>query len=121
MPGLDGDQLPKVPEFTGSASVQYMFELESLPFDGRVRLDYSYTDDSQTTFRPNDPFFRIMESYSIVNLRVGVISDKWQASLFVDNLFDERAQVNVVENIAEVYSVFTKRTRTVGISFLTQY
>ena len=121
LPGLDGDQLPKVPEFTGSASVQYMFELESLPFDGRVRLDYSYTDDSQTTFRPNDPFFRIMESYSIVNLRVGVISDKWQASLFVDNLFDERAQVNVVENIAEVYSVFTNRPRTVGISFQTQY
>ncbi len=119
--GLDGDPLPKVPEFTASASVQYVFELKKLPFDGRARLDYSYVGDSQTTFRPDDPFFRVMDSYAITNLKVGVLGDNWQATLFVDNVFDERAPVNVVENIAEVFSVFTNRPRTVGISFQKQY
>ena len=62
-----------------------------------------------------------MDSYAITNLKVGVLGDNWQATLFVDNVFDERAPVNVVENIAEVFSVFTNRPRTVGISFQKQY
>jgi len=121
LPGLEGDPLPKVPEFTGSASAQYTFPLAGLPFDGRARLDYSFVDEARTNFRADDPFFNIMDPYSLVNLKVGVFGEKWEASLFVDNLFDKRAQVNVVENIEEVLSIFTNRPRTIGIRFQTRY
>ena len=54
------------------------------------------------------------EAYSLVNVAFGVERDGWSAELFIDNLFDERAQLNV--NATDYTpSVTTNRPRTVGL------
>ena len=56
------------------------------------------------------------EAYTIVNVATGLTKDGWSAELYVNNLFDENAQLNV--NATDYTpSVTTNRPRTVGIRF----
>ncbi len=60
------------------------------------------------------------EAYTLVNLAFGVHKDLWNAELFVDNIFDERAQVAI--NAADYSpSVVTNRPLTVGLRFSFDY
>lgn len=60
------------------------------------------------------------EAYTLVNLAVGLSKDQWGAELFVDNVFDERAQVAI--NAADYSpSVATNRPRTIGLRFSFDY
>ncbi len=116
-PGKDGDSIPHVPEFTGSASLQYEAPIRNTGLNVMVRTDISYTGSSNTKFRPDDPFFHKKSSYTLANLRGGIEADNWSVILFVNNLFDERADVNVVEGFADTFQIFTNRPRTVGLTF----
>ena len=56
------------------------------------------------------------EAYTIVNAAVGFKKDGWSAELFVNNLFDEEAMLNV--NATDYTpSVTTNRPRTIGVRF----
>ena len=56
------------------------------------------------------------EAYTIVNVAAGVTRDGWKAELFINNLFDENAQLNV--NATDYTpSVTTNRPRTIGLRF----
>ena len=56
------------------------------------------------------------ESYTIVNVAAGFNRDGWHAELFVNNLFDEEAQLNI--NATDYTpSVTTNRPRTIGLRF----
>ena len=60
------------------------------------------------------------EAYSLVDLAVGLNKDQWGAELFVDNLFNERAQLAI--NAADYSpSVATNRPLTVGVRFSFDY
>jgi outer membrane receptor protein involved in Fe transport len=60
------------------------------------------------------------EAYSLVNLAVGLNKDQWGAELFINNVFDERAQINI--NAADwTPSVTTNRPLTVGLRFRFDY
>ena len=60
------------------------------------------------------------EAYSLVNLAVGLNKDQWGAELFINNVFDERAQINI--NAADwTPSVTTNRPLTVGLRFSFDY
>lgn len=60
------------------------------------------------------------EAYTLVNLAFGVRKDMWNAELFIDNIFDERAQVAI--NAADYSpSVVTNRPMTVGLRFSFDY
>lgn len=60
------------------------------------------------------------KAYTLVNLATGVRRDTWTAELFVENLFDERAMLNI--NAADyVPSVATNRPRTIGVRFSFDY
>jgi hypothetical protein len=60
------------------------------------------------------------ESYSIVNVAGGFTKDQWGVELFVNNLFDENAQLNI--NAADwTPSVTTNRPRTIGLRFSYDY
>jgi hypothetical protein len=55
-----------------------------------------------------------------VNLAVGLNKDQWGAELFINNAFDERAQINI--NAADwTPSVTTNRPLTVGLRFSFDY
>ena len=58
----------------------------------------------------------IQDSYSLVNIAIGLNKDEWGAELFINNLTDEHAQINVNTNDYTA-SVGTNRPREVGLRF----
>ena len=64
------------------------------------------------TFNPELP------AYSLVNLRVGVLKNKWDVALYVNNVFDERALLALDQERGTRARVgfLTNQPRTVGIS-----
>ncbi len=58
----------------------------------------------------------VQEAYTLVNFAVGLKTETWGAELFIDNVFDENAQLNV--NVIDYTpSVTTNRPRTIGLRF----
>jgi len=51
----------------------------------------------------------------------GVQADSWNATLFVRNAFDKRAEVDKLFQEDSPLSVFTTRPRTVGLSLNYRY
>jgi len=132
--GLDGDRIPNVPEFTANASLEYG---RDLPWFGGVRgfgyVNVDYTGANFSDFNPflidiptltpttvvNDQYAR-QGDYAIVDLRFGLEADEWNAAVYVENVFDERAITNVFVGAPfrpTPGQNFIERPRTVGISF----
>ncbi|MGD8830558.1 MAG: TonB-dependent receptor [Pseudomonadales bacterium] len=58
----------------------------------------------------------VQKAYTLVNVSAGFKRDGWNAELFIDNLFDEHAQLNI--NAADYTpSVAVNRPRTIGLRF----
>jgi iron complex outermembrane receptor protein len=114
----DGNRLPTSPEFQASLSAQFNFPFSST-MDGFVNFTGQYVGSSFTQLAdqeapfgqldsdPNSPpptFFHFgdptingltfpteLPSYEIGNLRFGLRAGSWEAALYVNNLWDERA------------------------------
>jgi len=115
--GQDGDRIPNVPKWTASGAAQYTFPISG---DGDMRgvgrVDYSYVGSSNTYFSPRSAFFQNLDAYSLVNLKAGVRTGRWEATVFVNNVFDKRAEVDKLYQLDAPLSVFTTRPRTIGIN-----
>ncbi len=117
----DGTETPLVPEWTFNTSAVYYFPLNlaGKSTEGYISGSYSFQDDRFNT--PN-PVERVsMDSYSLASFRVGVETEKWRASLFVDNAFDERAvilkdTIFLLENRDTV-----NRPRTLGFNIIANF
>lgn len=60
------------------------------------------------------------EAYTTVNLAIGLQKDAWGAELFINNVTDERAQINI--NAADwVPTVATNRPREIGLRLTYDY
>jgi outer membrane receptor protein involved in Fe transport len=112
MGGRKGDRVPGVPEAAYGGSLTWFFDAFAA-MNGSLRLDYQYVGSSPNGwtlfYEPSE-----IPSYSLVNLRLGLGKGRWQTTLFLDNLFDERAIITV-HDVPE-YWVTTARPFTVGIS-----
>ena len=83
-----------MPRTSSSAGVQYSFPVRNASLEGVLRGDYSYVGSSKTAFRPlTDPTYRVQPSYALTNLRFSLVGASWETSLFMNNVFDERAEV----------------------------
>ena len=58
----------------------------------------------------------VAEAYSIANLAFGFTNGEWNTELYIDNLFDERAQLYIDEQ-QFTPKVITNRPRVVGVRF----
>ncbi len=86
--GLKGDPLTYVPKKTGSVNARYAWPMFQ-DWEGFVGGDWSYTDDSANRLRPTDRYYRKLEAYDILNLRLGLQGgDGWMTVLSVDNALD---------------------------------
>ncbi|HEU4591232.1 MAG TPA: TonB-dependent receptor [Steroidobacteraceae bacterium] len=65
------------------------------------------------------PFDPRLEKYDIVNLRWGIRADRWEGTLYVNNLFDERAFLSVDRERGRRARVgyLTNPPRSYGVSF----
>ena len=58
----------------------------------------------------------VQESYSLLNLAVGVQKDSWSAELYINNVADENAQIFITTQDYHP-KVTTNRPRTIGLRF----
>jgi len=126
---LPGAELPNVPEKTVSGFGEYRFPLTSVG-DSYVHVDVQHVDAQATrpiTAISNDPSLNgaWVNGYTIGNLRAGFEGRRWGVALFVNNLWDERAQLGrgvtgagAIFNL-ERYTI--ARPRTFGLMFSVSY
>lgn len=110
--GSRGDRLQNVPEYMFAANAQYSFPIFG-DKEGYIRADYSYSGDAYQDFNFASNNFR-RPSYQLANLRLGVANELWEAAVFVDNAFNEKAVWNIVR--LNTFEHTINRPRTVGLT-----
>ncbi len=111
----DGTTLPFAPELSGSIFVDYAFPVSD-SLTGFVGADLQYVDEQVPDIQivENDPV-PILEAYHTVNLTAGVMSGSWSAHIFVNNVTDERAELQQVFWPAQ--GTLRNQPRTIGLQF----
>lgn len=137
-----GNRLPTVPELQAAAAATYRWEMSN-SWSGYASGTYQYVGSRYTqigdqaagfgtvnllAFAPNDiggpltagtfTFDPKLPSYDLINLRVGLLTAKWDIALFVNNVADERALLALDQErgtLARV-SYLTNQPRTIGIN-----
>jgi outer membrane receptor protein involved in Fe transport len=84
-----GDQAPFVPEFTFNGSAEYRFPIGA-ERDGYAWLNLQHVGERNTEFDTESANNKKMNSYELVNLRVGMLWGRYDISLFANNLTDSR-------------------------------
>ncbi len=120
-----GTRLPSTPEFKGSLTGRYEFDLAGTQAHIQGSVVHEGLRRTALLESEND-VLRDSDSYSLVDLSFGVEKDRWSAEMFVQNVFDENAAlysyaectVDVCGGI--VYSVMT-RPRTIGLKFTQKF
>ena len=130
-----GSQLPTTPDFTGGAWATYSWDVPQYNANAYVRLQWSYSGSRLGNLEPveggsnpqwNEP------SYSLGDLCIGMRNDSWEASIFLNNITDERVnythavqggytQQNVDEGRMRVETVYTNRPREFGVRFIRHF
>jgi iron complex outermembrane recepter protein len=114
--GATGDQLPNVAPTQLALGVDYTRPLPlSGDWKGTLAADVTYRGEENAYFVSN-PFDVPLKDYTLLNLRAGVATGPWSATLFVRNATDERAQVSAINSTQDPDALLTVRPRTVGVS-----
>jgi outer membrane receptor protein involved in Fe transport len=123
-----GDRVPFAPAWSGNAAAEYRLQL---PDERRayVRAEYQFSGRYQRTPRApavsfNEAVFR-GEAYANALLRAGVNHRAWSASLFADNLFNDRSilfsSADLVPATRTPLRQTTLRPRTLGLAVSFRY
>jgi len=122
-----GTPMPYVPKWQLTGIWRSNFEVGSMP--GFFQAAVSYTgkrwNDLDTL---NVPARREMDAYTLANVSAGIEKNNWALSFFINNLFDERAQVDIEDpgygglpNLqrppGHKWTETTNRPRSFGIRF----
>jgi outer membrane receptor protein involved in Fe transport len=106
--------MPYLPKVSVSGMAQYSFPLAE-DTDGFVSFSASYVGEMYSGFEERGIRH---PSYDLGNLRFGIDRDRWKVSLFVENLWDERAATFIMPNVLR-YPAGTEtnrvRPRTYGL------
>ena len=90
---IKGVTLPNTPEWTVSVYGQCNFPVLDLG-EGHIHFNMQYMDEHATqVITTTFPGGAFVDSYVIGNFRVGLKTEKWGIDLFIDNLWNERAQL----------------------------
>lgn len=113
--GEAGQQLPGSPKHQGSISLDYDRDLGQ-GFTGSLHLDASYRGKAGTALQQE--FSTELESFWLTNASFGAGKDAWYASVYADNITNERGVVTA--NSLNAYDVRAlnyriARPRTVGV------
>ncbi|MCP4045971.1 MAG: TonB-dependent receptor, partial [Gammaproteobacteria bacterium] len=122
-----GTPMPYVPKLQLTGIWRSNFDMGSLPgfFQASVAYTGARWNDLDTL---NVPARKEMDSYTLLNLSAGIEKDNWTLSLYINNLLDERAEIDIgdpgyggLSNLprppGHVWTTMTNRPRTIGIRF----
>lgn len=117
-----GTELPIMPDLKGSLSLQYTF-LNSEIFGAEpfFRIDHTYNGEATSSLEGIQSIIfvnpvRTLDPYNITDIRFGLEATGWSASLFIDNVSDERAEQFFNDRWAQSRQS-TNRPLTVGITY----
>jgi len=112
--GVSGDRLPYASRFTGNFSVDWEFDLASR-WKGFAGGATSYISDRDGVFT-SSPERQALGGYARTDVRAGAKHDLWTASVFVNNVADQRGALS--GGLGSYYpNGFTYiQPRTVGLS-----
>jgi len=112
--GQDGEQLPNTAKFSGSLTAQYK-KLLFNDWSAVVGANYSYIGKRRASYDNSlsAPQF-IMDSYSMVDLNVGVENARYRAGLFVRNVGNVRGLTSAYTGFG-VADVGITRPRQIGL------
>lgn len=118
----DGDRFPNAPEWSASLSAQYLWPVRH-GWEGFLRGDLAYIGSSDTQFNPDNPINNSKSAYTLVDVRLGVRRQAWEVILFAENLFDELAEVNIIEQASNLTprAIVPARPRRIGINVRYRY
>lgn len=92
--------------------------------DGFVRGDFSYYGDSLSA-NNEATIPRKRPSWTLVNMRAGIIKEGWELTAFVNNLTNEHANLADNRSIAAEHPdrqrIVINRPRTVGVEVRTNF
>ena len=107
-----------MPRWNGGASATYNFD-PAPGYAGFARADAQYVGVSYPDFDRTDPA-TFQRAYSLLNLRAGIVHQRWELDLFLDNALDRQADLS--KFISDNYDastrtrMYTNRPRTLGLS-----
>jgi outer membrane receptor protein involved in Fe transport len=116
-----GARLPLTADWNASVGLEYHANtswMNAAPF---FRFDYSYVGSSLNSLEgiesvvSGNPVDR-QARYEIADVRVGLEGERWSGQIFVDNLWDERAN-QFLNNRWKVQRQSINRPRTIGVQF----
>jgi len=133
-----GLRLPLVPSSKASAWIEYRQPASLFGADEFfIRTQWSYTGDSLNLLEPlpeSDPNPQLRNpSYTIGDVRMGIVGADWQVDVFVNNIADERAVNNSQTGLFEwgmaqtdegrphIQTVYIARPREVGIRYMKRW
>jgi outer membrane receptor protein involved in Fe transport len=105
-----GQQIEYAPRWQAAASADYEWALRPDVW-ASARVSWNTTSGQQTGYDTASPFYN-MGGFSLTNVNFGVKRHAWQATMFVSNLFNKRAQVDLYN----AYGVNAPDTQPLGIN-----
>jgi outer membrane receptor protein involved in Fe transport len=116
-----GARLPLTPEWTATLGIEYRAPgmiLNAKPF---ARVDLAYVGESVNNLEGIESVVAaggvvVQDAYDTGDFRIGLEGDRWSATFFVDNFWDERASLFLSNRWAEP-RLSVNRPRTYGLQF----
>jgi iron complex outermembrane receptor protein len=118
--GRTGDSIPNVPKFQADFGVNYTRPIYG-DWDGMLAADVNYRGAVNAYFASNQMFNIELGSYTMVNLRAGVIKGPWSVTAFARNLTDKRAEVSAINSTQDPDALLTVRPRTIGLTLTRKF
>jgi len=115
-----GAPLPITPDWKASVGVEYTFPTQFLTATPYARFDFTHQGESINALTGLEatvvsPPPTIQEEYQSGNFRVGLETDRWTASLFINNIWDARGRDFVNNRWAKRRSTVSQ-PRTFGVN-----
>jgi outer membrane receptor protein involved in Fe transport len=126
-PGLDpfvveeGARLPLTPDWSAALGIEYHSPARWLNAQPFARFDYAYQGDSVNSLEGIESVVsftpvEVQDAYQTGDLRFGLEGENWSGSIFIDNVWDERAEL-FISNRWALQRLSTNRPRTYGVQF----
>jgi outer membrane receptor protein involved in Fe transport len=117
----DGARLPLTPDWSASLGVEYRLEQMVAGAEPYARFDYAYVGESVNALEGVEAVVGTAavyehDAYHTGDFRVGLETDTWTATFFLDNVWDERGE-QFMSNRWAKQRLSLIRPRTYGLSF----
>jgi outer membrane receptor protein involved in Fe transport len=117
-----GARLPLTPDWTATLGIEYRSPGRLLNAQPFARFDYAYQGESVNSLEGIDAVVGtgavvdIQDAYQTGDFRFGLEGENWSGSIFVDNVWDERAEL-YFSNRWAVQRLSVNQPRTIGVQF----